>query len=86
MPGAMVQNFGVTWNDVDKNHMESDLMQRFNGPCQFKDEVKGVPADVADVQRIEAAMKIVKSKVVWNGDYKLLPVYLSQVVKVCIIT
>lgn len=81
MPGAMVQNFGVTWNDVDKNHMESDLMQRFNGPCQFKDEVKGVPADVADVQRIEAAMKIVKSKVVWNGDYKLLPVYLSQVVK-----
>ncbi len=81
MPGRMVQDLSVTWDDVDKNYMNSDLMQRFRAQCHFKDEVAAVSNEAGDIQRIAEAVSIVKKKVMWNKEYELLPSPAGQVIK-----
>ena len=80
-PGSKPRDFSVTWEDVDENYLESLLMQRFKSPCQFKDAVKALPADLPDVQRIASALRLVKQHVSWNEEYELNPSAPAQVLK-----
>ena len=79
--GGKVKDFSLTWEDVDKVYMESLMMQRLGTHCQFKDEVAFVSKELTDVQKIEEAVKIVRQRVTWDGDYRRVPSVPAQVVK-----
>ena len=81
IPGTIHENYSVTWEDVDNNFIDSELMRRFKGQCQFKDETASLALEGTDVDKIASVVKMVKDKVQWNEKYKLIPEPLPQVVK-----
>lgn len=81
IPGAVYEDYSVNWTAVDKNYLDSDLMTRFRGNCQFKDQVKAIPAELTDEEKIAAAVKIVKDAVEWDESYSIMPEPLAQTVK-----
>lgn len=81
IPPSVYREFSVTWDDVDVSYRDSDIMTRFRSHCQFKDEVAALPKDGSDMERISAAVKLVKDNVAWNGKYNIMPDPSGQVVK-----
>lgn len=81
IPGSVYEDYSVNWSAVDKSYLESDIMTRFKGNCQFKEEVKGIAADASDEDKIAAAVKIVKNAVEWDESYSIVPEPLAQTVK-----
>lgn len=81
IPGALYEDYSVSWNDVDNIYLESDLYRRFKAACQFKDETAVIAAEDTDVKKIEAVVRLVQDKVTWNEDYAVLPEPLAQTVK-----
>lgn len=81
IPGALYEDYSVSWEDVDKNYLESDLYIRFKAACQFKDETAAIAAEATDEKKIEAVLKLVQEKVTWDESYAILPEPLGQVVK-----
>ena len=81
LPRGKIKDFSLTWEDVDKVYLESLMMQRLGVNCQFKDEVALVSDDLTDIQKIEEAVKIVRQRITWNGDYREVPSIPAQVVK-----
>ena len=80
IPGALYEDYSVSWEDVDKNYLESDLYIRFKAACQFKDETAAIAAEATDEKKIEAVVKLVQEKVTWDESYAILPEPLGQVV------
>lgn len=81
LSGVIHEDFGVTWADVDESYIQSDLMTRFDTRCLFKEEVAAISKDLADIEKIAAAVTLVRDKVEWNKKYNLFPDPLVQVVK-----
>ena len=84
IPGVTFKDFSVSWDDVDKTYLQSDLMSRFKAGCQFKDQLNALqPAweGKQDADIIVSVVNMVKENVVWNGDYSIYPDQLAKVVK-----
>lgn len=81
IPGAVYEDFSVDWADVDESYADSDIIRRFRGNCQYKDEVAQISSDLPDEDKILAAVNIVNNAVQWDKSYDLVPKPLAQTVK-----
>ena len=81
IPGSVYEDYSVTWDDVDRTYLESDMMIRFKGQCQFKDEIKALMTAGEHPQVIASVVKLVKDNVQWDNRYKIMPEPLAQIVK-----
>lgn len=84
IPGVTFKDYSVSWSDVDKSYLKSDIMTRFEAGCQYKDEMsvlmqtwEGMP----DVERIASVVKLVKGRIAWNDVYRVIPDLISKIVK-----
>ena len=72
LPYSIVQNFATSWRAVNEVLRKSsfDSHTRINNP--FKDEVAAIKAaDGTPVEKARAVLRLVQSKMKWNGDYRL---------------
>lgn len=72
LPYSMIQNFATSWKDVNEALRKSsfDTHTRINNP--FKEEVAQIKAsDATLVGKAQAVLRLVQSKMKWNGDYRL---------------
>lgn len=72
LPYSMVQNFATSWKDVNEALQKSpfDSHTRINNP--FKEEVAAIRSgEGAPVEKIRAVLRLVQSKMKWDGDYRL---------------
>ncbi len=80
IPGKMHKNFSVTWQDIDKQLMDSD---NFGRQLRFSDLMKtDLPTVLNDSMssrsKAEAILKLVKEKIQWNDENAL---YIDNVKK-----
>lgn len=74
IPGSIYKNFTKTWNDVYESLKRSEFGRYANIRNPFKDEVTGIVARNADErQRLHAILKLVQSRITWDGTYRLTP-------------
>lgn len=84
IPGVTFKDFTVSWADVDKNYLNSELMSRFNASCHFKDQLNALKPTwegKSDADIIASVVRMVKENVVWNNEYVIMPDQLAKVVK-----
>ena len=72
LPYSMVRNFATSWKAVNEALHKSpfDSHTRIGNP--FKDEVAAIKTgEGAPVDKVRAVLRLVQSKMKWNGDYRL---------------
>ncbi len=82
IPGRLPQHFSVNWEDVDKGYYESSIISRMNEKCLFPEEVKAIAGTAdTDQDKIMEIRNLVRSKISWDGKYRLFPKRGSQTYK-----
>ena len=84
MRGAAVVDYTKTWEQIDEMVLKSeDLGKQLGEHSPLADELKEAKiAEMADArQRAEAVVKLVLSKVEWNGRYEMSPAATEETLK-----
>lgn len=84
IPGVTFRDFSVTWSDVDKSYLDSDMMSRFKAGCQFKDEMDLLMPSwegKKEAEKIASVVELVNDNVVWDEVYRIIPDLVSKTVK-----
>ena len=84
MRGAAVVDYTKTWEQIDEMVLKSeDLGKQLGEHSPLADDLKEAKiAEIADArQRAEAVVKLVLSKVEWNGRYEMSPAATEETLK-----
>lgn len=82
IPGRLPQHFSVNWEDVDKGYYESSIISRMNEKCLFPEGVKAIAGTAdTDQDKIMEIRNLIRSKISWDGKYRLFPKRGSQTYK-----
>lgn len=72
LPGETIQNYGSTWEDVDKQLLDVRIVSRLNSSNPLKKETQDIMAGQGDDEaKIVSLWKMVKQSVKWDGDIDL---------------
>lgn len=73
-PRSMYKSFANTWSDIDKRLMEDESFGRqLKISNLLKNELQStIKAEMSDEEKIAAVLSLVKSKVKWNDEDRLL--------------
>lgn len=84
IPGSVYRDFGSTWDEVDRTLREDDDFRlNLHGSSPWKAEIAGAGIDKIESvnERIAALLKMLHSRVKWNGNYSIVGRSLNSVVK-----
>ena len=71
-PGQLLQNFSASWESVNSTLAKSSFHTSCRIGNPFKDEVAAIKSKEATaVEKVRDVLKLVQSKMKWNGDYRL---------------
>lgn len=74
IPGSLYKNFTNTWTNVYESLKQSEFGRYANLRNPFKDEVAGIVArNTGERERLHAVLKLVQSRITWDGTYRLKP-------------
>ncbi len=74
IPGSLYKNFTETWANVYESLSRSEFGRYLRMRNPFKDEVAVIVATNADErEQLHAILKLVQSRIAWDGDYRLTP-------------
>ena len=84
VPGALYKNFTSTWEEIGRGLMEDeDFGKRIKRACPIKDLVasSGVEKETDVVKKMAAIFTALKSRLKWNGNYRLYAESASKTIK-----
>ena len=84
VPGALYENFTTSWEEIGRRLMgDEDFGKRIKRTCPIKDLVpsSGVQKETDVVKKMAAIYTTLKSRLKWNGNYKLLAESASKTLK-----
>lgn len=73
MPFSAVQNFSLTWKDVNEALAETDFNSNIRMGNPFKEETAAIVArNLAPRQTLHELLRLVQSHMKWDGKYRLM--------------
>lgn len=79
---SLYKDFSVTWDNVDAQVRESQIIEQIKAGCRFKKEVDEAVAGKEDMQdKLTAIIDLVRQKVQWNETYRLVPADAAKVLR-----
>ena len=84
VPGALYKNFTSTWEEIGRGLMnDEDFGKRIKRVCPIKDLVasSGVEKETDVVKKMAGIFTALKSRMKWNGDYRLYAESASKIIK-----
>lgn len=79
---SLYKDFSVTWDNVDSQVRESQIIEQIKAGCRFKKEVDEAVAGKDDMQdKLTAIIALVRQKVQWNEMYRLVPADAAKVLR-----
>lgn len=73
MPFSAVQNFSLTWKDVNEALAETDFNSNIRMGNPFKEETAAIVArNLAPRQTLHEILRLVQSHMKWDGKYRLM--------------
>ncbi|MDR2125245.1 MAG: DUF3857 domain-containing protein [Prevotellaceae bacterium] len=82
LPNGVFEKFTNTWKDVNDKLRYMGFNSDLKTSYPFKKEVLTIKkSKLSEVEKIKAILKLVQSKMSWNGKYRLLSNKLSDAIK-----
>ncbi len=84
VPGALYENFATSWEEIGRRLMgDEDFGNRIKRACPIKDLVasSGVEKETDVVKKMAGIYTALKSRLKWNGNYKLFAESASKTLK-----
>ncbi|MBR5653433.1 MAG: DUF3857 domain-containing protein [Prevotella sp.] len=84
VPGSLYENFTTSWEEIGRRLMaDDDFGKRIKRACPIKDLVSssGVEKETDVVKKMAAIYTALKSRLKWNGNYKLYAESASKTLK-----
>ena len=84
VPGALYENFATSWEEIGRRLMgDEDFGNRIKRSCPVKDLVasSGVEKETDVVKKMAGIYTALKSRLKWNGNYKLFAESASKTLK-----
>lgn len=84
VPGALYENFATSWEEIGRRLMgDEDFGNRIKRACPIKDLMasSGVEKETDVVKKMAGIYTALKSRLKWNGNYKLFAESASKTLK-----
>lgn len=79
---SLYKDYSTTWDDVDKQVLDSPIIGQIKANCRFEKEVdQALQGKETPQEQLAAIIALVRGKVQWNESFRLVPAEASKVLR-----
>ncbi len=79
---SLYKDYSTTWDDVDKQVLDSPIIGQIKAKCRFEKEVdQALQGKETPQDKLAAIIALVREKVQWNDSFRLVPAEASKVLR-----
>lgn len=79
---SLYRDYSTTWDDVDKQVLDSPIIGQIKANCRFEKEVdQALQGKETPQDKLAAIIALVREKVQWNDSFRLVPAEASKVLR-----
>lgn len=79
---SLYKDYSTTWDDVDKQVLDSPIIRQIKANCRFEKEVdQALQGKETPQDKLAAIIALVREKVQWNDSFRLVPAEASKVLR-----